>query len=726
MADVFKLKGEISVDNDEANESLDKTSKKGQETESKLNKAFGAIGRGAAVCGKAIAAGLAAGAAAMAGLTMKALNATGELEQNMGGSEAVFGEYAGKMQETARSAFETMGLSTSEYLATANQMGALFQGSGFSIEESMNLSTQAMQRAADVASIMGIDTATAMEAVAGAAKGNFTMMDNLGVAMNDTALNAYALEIGLGKTTDQMTQQEKTALAMEMFMDRTAYAAGNYAAENQTLAGSLGTAKAALTNFLDGSGDVDQLVGAFTNAANVIVGSLTEILPRLTTGLTEVVQGVIPLLPPLLQQLLPALIEGAVSLINGLVSAMPAVVSALMAALPALIDGVMQITNALIQALPQLIESIVSALPALIPQLISGLVSMIVTLCTSLPDIIMPIIEYLPEIIVSIVNALVTNLPVLIEGAVQMVVGLVSALPQIIIALVEAMPTVLVSLAEGLISGAGALIEGMTQIWNSVSEAVGNVISGLAETLGEWASSVGETISTKWSELKSNTAEKWESIKSTISEKASAARTAASNIWNSLKTNASSSFNSIKSTATSVWNGIKSAITNPIETAKNTVKNIVDTIKGFFSNMNISFPHIKLPHFSISPAGWKIGDLLEGSIPSLGISWYAKAMNNPMIMDSPTIFGYNPATGELQGGGDAGSEVVSGTNTLMNMIGTAVENKTAAQTERIIAVMTAVLNAILSGNAELLKALLAGQTFKVGEREFARLVKEYA
>jgi hypothetical protein len=38
------------------------------------------------------------------------------------------------------------------------------------------MSTEAMQRAADVASIMGIDTSAAMEAIAGAAKGNFTMI----------------------------------------------------------------------------------------------------------------------------------------------------------------------------------------------------------------------------------------------------------------------------------------------------------------------------------------------------------------------------------------------------------------------------------------------------------------------------------------------------------------------------------------------------------------------
>jgi hypothetical protein len=95
--------------------------------------------------------------------------------------------------------------------------------------------------------------------------------------------------------------------------------------------------------------------------------------------------------------------------------------------------------------------------------------------------------------------------------------------------------------------------------------------------------------------------------------------------------------------------------------------------------MKLEFPNIKLPHFSVSPSGWKIGDLLKGSIPKLSIQWYAQAMKNPMIMTKPTIFGYDGSTGQLMGGGEAGSEVVSGTNTLMNMIQGAV----AAQNETL-------------------------------------------
>ena len=106
-----------------------------------------------------------------------AINAGGELQQNLGGTEAVFGKFAGSIQTTARDAYKNMGLSASDYMATANKMGSLFQGSGLEQQKALDLTSSAMQRAADVASVMGVDTSMAMESIAGAAKGNFTMIN---------------------------------------------------------------------------------------------------------------------------------------------------------------------------------------------------------------------------------------------------------------------------------------------------------------------------------------------------------------------------------------------------------------------------------------------------------------------------------------------------------------------------------------------------------------------
>ena len=230
--ELFKILGTIAVDGSGAKSELQDVTDVAEQSHGKISKTFGKIGSAAVAAGKTIATGLAAGTAAMAGLTTKALSLAGELEQNMGGSEAVYGKYAEKMQKKASKAYKNMGLSASDYLATANKMGALFKGAGFDAAEASELSAEAMQRAADVASIMGISIESAMESIAGAAKGNFPMMDNLGVAMNETNLEAYALSKGIQKAYTEMTQQEKIGLAMEMFLDKTSYAAGNYAKEN--------------------------------------------------------------------------------------------------------------------------------------------------------------------------------------------------------------------------------------------------------------------------------------------------------------------------------------------------------------------------------------------------------------------------------------------------------------------------------------------------------------
>ena len=192
-----------------------------------------------------------AGAVAVKKFFSDAIGEAGELQQNLGGSEAVFGEYASTIQGLAKDAYKNMGLSASEYMATANKMGSLFQGSGLEQQRALELTTEAMQRASDVASVMGISQTMAMESIAGAAKGNFTMMDNLGVAMNATTLQAYALEKGVNFKWDTASNAEKAELAMQMFMERTSQYAGNFAKESvDTYTGSLGAMKAVSKNVM--------------------------------------------------------------------------------------------------------------------------------------------------------------------------------------------------------------------------------------------------------------------------------------------------------------------------------------------------------------------------------------------------------------------------------------------------------------------------------------------
>ena len=324
------------------------------------------LGGAVSAAGKVFLTASAASVAAMTGLTIKSLNMAGELEQNIGGSEAVFSSFAKTLQDTGSSAFETMGLSMSDYLATANKMGALFQGSGFTIKESLNMTTSAMQRAADVASIMGIDVDAAMEAVAGAAKGNFTMMDNLGVAINDTAIKAYAAEKGIKTMGKTMSTQEKVGIAMQMFLEKTSYAAGNYAKENDTLAGSINTAKAAFKTFMSGAGSAEGIASAFVNVAKVVSRNVAQLLPTLTRGLSEIIKQISPKIPELLQSVMPEITTGAMSLVNGLAQMLPTVIGVLTDSLPTLLPM-------LITGFTGVIKKLATAITSNAPALLSGI-----------------------------------------------------------------------------------------------------------------------------------------------------------------------------------------------------------------------------------------------------------------------------------------------------------------------------------------------------------------
>ena len=149
-------------------------------------------------------------------------------------------------------------------------------------------------------------------------------------------------------------------------------------------------------------------------------------------------------------------------------------------------------------------------------------------------------------------------------------------------------------------------------VWNGIKTAISAVINGIKIVITSVFNAVKNTVTTVWNGIKSVTSTVWNAIKTAVSTPVNAIKSVVTSVWNG-----------IKSTTTSVWNGIKNAISGPMNSAKNLVKGIIDSIKGFF-NFKISWPHIPLPHFSIKPSGWQVGDLLKGKIPTLGITWHAQ------------------------------------------------------------------------------------------------------
>lgn len=167
-------------------------------------------------------------------------------------------------------------------------------------------------------------------------------------------------------------------------------------------------------------------------------------------------------------------------------------------------------------------------------------------------------------------------------------------------------------------------------VWNGIKSCVTGVVGGIKNGVSTGINAVKNTVSSIWHGIQSVTSTVWNGIKSGVVGVVTGVKTTVGNL-----------FNGLKNTVSSIWNGIKSAIITPVTAAKEKVKGVIDKIKGLF-HFSWSLPKLKVPHFGISPAGWKVGDLLKGSIPHLSVRWAAKGG----IMRNPTLFG----------GGEAGAE----------------------------------------------------------------------
>lgn len=408
-----------------------------------------------------LADGIMQAAESLIELGKSSVTAYGELEQNLGGADAVFGKYSESIKSSAEDAYRVMGTSQSEYLATANKMGALFQGSGVDQQRSLELTAQAMQRAADMASVMGIETSAALEAVTGAAKGNYTMMDNLGVAMNATTLKAYALSKGLDVTWDSASNAEKAEIAMQYFFENTEQYAGNFEREaRETVSGSIGLLTASVESLMAGLGnseaDIVNLTQNVIDAFNAVSDNVTPVLDTIALALPQVADNLVDALPDVLPGIAETAGKIGETLLNGL------------------LDNLPEMTETAVQLIADFAQSIVSALP----ELAEAAAEMISVLANGLSEALPELIPAAVEAVIKVTEALIDNAPLMVDATIQLIEALAEGLAKSIPQLLQEAPVIITKLIEALAEVVPALI------WEVPNAIAQGIIDGL--TTYDW------------------------------------------------------------------------------------------------------------------------------------------------------------------------------------------------------------------------------------------------
>ena len=133
-----------------------------------------------------------------------------------------------KVNEFAQSAAQSFGLSETMAKKYTGTFGAMSKAFGFSESEAYEMGSALTKLSGDVASFYNITQDEAYTKLKSVFTGETETLKDLGVVMTQTALDAYALENGFGKTTKSMSEAEKVALRYQFVQEKLSAASGDF------------------------------------------------------------------------------------------------------------------------------------------------------------------------------------------------------------------------------------------------------------------------------------------------------------------------------------------------------------------------------------------------------------------------------------------------------------------------------------------------------------------
>jgi len=174
--------------------------------------------------------------------------AASNLEEAMNKTDVVFGKAAKSVHAFAEDASTTMGQSQAQAEAAASSFGNLFKTMGIGQGKAAKMSLEMVKLASDLASFHNIGIDEALEKLQSGLVGEAEPMRQLGVLLSEAAVKQEAYRMGLAKTGDELTEQQKVAARYSLIMQQTKDAQGDFARTSDSLANKMKTLKAKFTD----------------------------------------------------------------------------------------------------------------------------------------------------------------------------------------------------------------------------------------------------------------------------------------------------------------------------------------------------------------------------------------------------------------------------------------------------------------------------------------------
>ena len=298
-------------------------------------------------------------------------------------------------------------------------------------------------------------------------------------------------------------------------------------------------------------------------------------------------------------------------------------------------NTVCNIVSGVVSTVWDVIQTVWGAIKPFVVDVFSGIATIIGEVFTIILDIVVPVVEGIWNTIQAVwgaikpyVEAIFGGIADYLGGIWDVIYSVIKGALDIIKAVMEgdwgAIKDIVINMVEGIKDGIQRTWDGIKQVISTVLDAIKSVVSSAWESIkskvSDVVSNIKEAISNKWNEIKTDVSNKVSEIKTDLVNKWNEIKTSVTNKVTEIKTNISNKWDEIWSTISGKAGDILDAIKSPFEDAWDFIQGIPGKISGVFKNMDLSLPHINLPHFKIDGEF----SLNPPSIPTISVDWYAK------------------------------------------------------------------------------------------------------
>jgi phage-related protein len=453
-----------------------------------------------------------------------------QLEQNVGGVETLFKGSAQKVIENANNAYKTAGLSANEYMSNVTSFSAsLLQSVAGDTDKAADVADMAMVDMSDNANKMGTDMSAIQNAYQGFAKQNYTMLDNLKLGYGGTRTEMERLLKDAQKITGvkyDISNLSDVYEAIHVIQGELGITGTTAKEAEETISGSIASLKGAWDNFLNGSGNLGQVLKSAVTVIKNISNAVQKLIPEMIQSINEWLPDIVEEGKEIILSLLEGIIDNLESVINcgvkiiealiqSITSVLPNlaktavklvadIAKAILNQLPLIVDcgiqvilelakGIIEELPGLLEQIPTIIQQIADVLVEHLPELIEVALKLIQTLVEGLAQHIDKMTKYAPKIVETIVDTLMEHMDELIPVAIEVLVSLITGLAQALPQLITFTPKIIFTIISTLVSH-------LPDILSTGIKLIGELIKGIGQKLwdvGEKAGEIGKKIKEK-------------------------------------------------------------------------------------------------------------------------------------------------------------------------------------------------------------------------------------